>query len=136
MTIRNGGSLACLSGCLSLFGLVFASYGTDHGLVGALWAVVALGLTGLLIRRALRMGLSADRNGVVIHNLGRDYRLHWSEVAELTAGPTNNISGAVTGLYVTPSVGKQIVARGTSSYSSRKVKRWLDQVRTVMPPLD
>jgi hypothetical protein len=103
------------------------------GVLGALLVVFFLGLFVLALVRASRMAVVANEQGLIIRNLGRDYQLPWAAVSGVEAGRSDNITGAVTTLFVRRADGSSVVGRGASSYSRAKVERWRDAVLSARP---
>jgi hypothetical protein len=116
---------------VSVFPLVLAAAPVVSGLTRAAWALPMLGLVALAIARSARMGVSAGPTGLVVRNFGRDYRVPWSDVAAIDAGPSDNVTGMVTTIVIRRTDGARVVARGASSYSRRAVERWRDELDAV-----
>jgi hypothetical protein len=120
---------------VSVYPLLFAAIASKRvdGVLGALLVVFFLGLMGLAIGRGTRMAVVADSQGLTVRNFGRDYKVPWSCVESIDAARSNNITGAVTTIYVRRKNGKALVGRGASSYSRAKVERWAASLRTIQP---
>lgn len=116
-----------------LFPLIGASTPVGRGLVRAAWVLLWLGVLALFVLRVARMGVSAGSSGLVVRNLGRDYRLPWRDVVSIDAGRSNNVSGAVTTLVIRRANGSSVVGRGASAYSRQAVERWRDELLAVRP---
>jgi hypothetical protein len=107
-----------------LFELIFASMPVGSGAVRGAWLLFVLAVFGVPLVRIGRMSVTADGTGVVVRNLGRDYRLAWSEIGSIELAKSNNASGAVSCLEVCRRDGSAVVARAASSYSRPKVEAW------------
>ena len=116
-----------------VFPLILAAAPIGSGLWRVAWLTPTLGLTALVLVRAVRMGVTANDQGLVVRNLGRDYHLRWTDIDEIEAGRSNNISGGVTTINIRRSDGSVLVGRGASSYSRSKVEGWRDQLGSVRP---
>jgi hypothetical protein len=118
---------------LLMFGGIAASAPLGHGAVRATWVLGALAATGYATLRAARMGVCADADRLLVRNFGRDYQLGWDEVATVTAGASDNITGGVKCLRIGRTNGSVLVGRGASSYSGSKVEAWRDEVLAAAP---
>jgi hypothetical protein len=118
------GSSALMGLPVLVFGLIFASMPVGSGAVRGAWLLAVTVAFGLLLIRIGRMAITADEHGVVVRNLGRDYRFAWEEVGAIELAKSNNVSGAVSCLEVARCDGSAVVARAASSYSRSKVEEW------------
>jgi hypothetical protein len=111
--------------------LILASAPVGTGLVRVAWALPILGVIPLVIVRSARMGVTAGPLGLIVRNLGRDYHVPWDDVAAIEAGASDNVTGLVTTIVIRRTDGRNVVARGASSYSRRAVERWRDELNAV-----
>jgi hypothetical protein len=118
----------CLAAFLGLMVLVPIAAPVGTGLVRAGWVLVTTAAGALVLWRALRMGVIAYPDRIVVRNLGRDYSIDWADIAEIQAGRSDNITGAAKTIRVRRSDGTSVIARAASSYSASKVERWRDEL--------
>lgn len=128
VTVRNRAANAVLAGSVAAVGVSVAAVPVGPGLWRVPWVAVALVATAVAVRRGLRMGVVADADGVLVRNLGRDFRVEWDDIAEISAGDGDNITGAAKTILVKRTDGSLLVGRGASSYSRAKVQRWRDEL--------
>jgi hypothetical protein len=133
VTVRNPSMLGCLAVCLGIFPLIFAGAPVGTGVSRALWVLLVLACTAAVVTRVLRMGVVANREEVLVRNLGRTYYLRWETIQEITGGKNNNVTGAANSVAIRRVDGSTVVARGASSYSRAKVERWRDLLRSAGP---
>jgi hypothetical protein len=127
VTVR-GKSNVLIGVFLGGFALVLAAAPFGSGLIRAVWVLGWLAVIAWLIVRAARMGVSAGPEGLLVRNLGREYRVPRQEIASIEATRSDNVSGAVTTIVIRRADGSSLVARGASSYSRRAVERWRDDL--------
>jgi hypothetical protein len=106
------------------FPLVLAATPVGTGVVRLAWVLTWLAVLAAMVAQAARMGVEADERDLVIRNFGRTYRVAWDDIASIEASASDNVTGAVTTLVIRRHDGSALIARGASSYSERKVKRW------------
>lgn len=111
---------------LATFPLIVASAPVGAGGLRALWTTFWISVVVVLIVRSIRMSVSAHPFGLVVRNLGRDYRVPWTDVAAIEAGRSDNVTGAVTTIVIQRHDGTALIGRGASSYSRRTVENWRD----------
>jgi hypothetical protein len=104
--------------------LVVAAAPVGTGVVRGAWVLTWLAVLAAMVVRAARMGVDADERDVVIRNFGRTHRVAWDDIDSIEASASDNVTGAVTTLVIRRNDGSAVVARGASSYSERRVKRW------------
>ena len=131
--VRSRAMNAVLAACLGLMALLVVVAPVGSGAVRLAWVVVTSLGCALLVRRALRMAVIANDDGIVVRNLGRDYVIGWDRIAEIRAGRSDNVTGAAKTIYISCADGSQIAARAASSYSSAKVNRWRDELNALAP---
>ena len=106
---------------------------TLGGVLGAVLVAVCLGVFVLALFRGARMAVLADIHGITVRNFGRDYRVPWSAVATVDSAPSDNVTRAVTTLYIRKTDGSTIVGRGASAYSKSRVERWRELILATRP---
>lgn len=124
------GTIVLLVGVLWTLGSFGAEVST---MTSVLWAIPGMIFGLVLGTRAFRMGIRAGQNGLTIRNLGRTYDLRWSDVQAIRVGRSNNVTGAVSTLFIDQGDGETVVVRGASSYSAKQVGVWLDDVLSAAP---
>lgn len=118
----------------AMWGLIGLAAPARPAVLRAVIAVVVLGVVGLGCVRALRMGVTADASGLTVHNLGRDYSFHWSELAALDCSRSDNITQSVSTITVVLlDDGRKVVARGASAYSRKAVQAWRQELVAAAP---
>jgi hypothetical protein len=124
---------AFLAICLGVFPLIFVGAPVGVGVWSVLWVLAVLAVTAIVVWRALRIGAEAGANGILIKNLGRDYRIDWGDIAEMTVALGGNIAGAAKTIRIRRLDGSSVVAKGASSYSRAKVERWRAELAAFSP---
>ena len=79
------------------------------------------------------MSVVANSEEVLVKNLGRDYHLRWENIRAIAGGRNDNITGRANSVFIQRLDGSTVVARGASSYSTAKVERWRDPLRSADP---
>src|SRR5262249_9166718 len=118
---------------LGAFPFIMVGAPVGSGVVRAAWALSWLAATCLVFMAGRRMRVTGNCEGVVVHKLGRDYRVRWDEVASIEVARSDNITGAVTTIAIRRTDGSRLIGRGASSYSRRAVERWRDHLVAARP---
>ncbi len=131
VTIR--GTIRLVVVPLLVFALIAVSASIPNPMLHALWLAVAVGFFGFLFVRTWRAGVTANRCGVEIRNIGRTVVLPWADVRSISVVKSNNVTGMVRCVVVHREDGTGVIARAASSYSRNKVEGWTAKLEAARP---
>jgi Bacterial PH domain len=108
-----------------------AGVGHSHSLGRFVWGVIAIGCATLAIR-AFRAGVIVDGRGLTARGFIRTRRIPWSDVAEVRAENSGNVTGAGRCIALVLTDGSRVHARGVSGYTDR-VTRVAGEIAALRP---
>jgi hypothetical protein len=128
---NRGGKAALVTAAVAWTVLFFAGLtNSDAPPVVRVVAGLLCVVSGISVSRSIRLGIVVDSEAVTIRNLGRTYVFTWKAITSISNENARNITDAARCVLVRTD-GASVLAKGTASYSRRKVDGYVETLKRI-----